>query len=162
MKCLTEIPIFLLFYFTSQSSQKPQTDSSVSGNLLEDTFALEDDLASRPFMLESGEPYRDLLTITAARNVAILGLSINRTRPQTGKPHKSSLRRKPSPKFSQGSYNPAPVYLTDREIFDFTDSRFIQPFPENIANYPFLVETSNNVDESNFVDQTFESFQVDL
>ena len=38
-----------------------------------------------------------------------------------------------------------PVYQTDREIFDFTDSRFIKPFPENLANYPWILRSSNDV-----------------
>ena len=38
-----------------------------------------------------------------------------------------------------------PVYQTDREIFDFTDSRFIKPFPENLANYPLILRSSNDV-----------------
>ena len=38
-----------------------------------------------------------------------------------------------------------PVYQTDREIFDFTDSRFIKPFPENLVNYPLILRSSNDV-----------------
>ena len=42
--------------------------------LLEAVFRLEDDLEARPFLLASGESYRDLLTITAARNVGEFGV----------------------------------------------------------------------------------------
>ena len=48
----------------------------------------------------------------------------------------------PAPQFAVSaalSLEAAPVYQTDREIFDFTDSRFIKPFPENQAHYPLLL-----------------------
>ena len=48
----------------------------------------------------------------------------------------------PAPQFAVSaalSLEAAPVYQTDREIFDFTDSRFIKPFPENQAHYPLLM-----------------------
>ena len=64
-----QVPIFLLFYFKGTLSRPQQF--GLDSNSLQDTFALEDDLASRPFILESGESYRDLLTITAAQNVAL-------------------------------------------------------------------------------------------
>ena len=136
-----QVPIFLLFYFRGSYSRPQQF--GVDSNFLDDTFAIEDDLASRPFILASGENYRDLLTITAAQNVALVELIRNRTEPKSLKPVNSKLFRKPSPKFQQTvtHLSPEPVYLTDREIFDFTDSRFIQPFPENIANFPIFVDS---------------------
>ena len=50
------------------------------------------------------------------------------------------------PKFAPTpSLHVEPVYLPDREIFDFTDSRFIKPFPENLANYPLVLPASRDV-----------------
>lgn len=50
------------------------------------------------------------------------------------------------PKFAHTpSLQVKPVYLPDREIFDFTDSRFIKPFPENLANYPLVLPASRDV-----------------
>ena len=50
------------------------------------------------------------------------------------------------PKFAHSpSLQVKPVYLPDREIFDFTDSRFIKPFPENLANYPLVLPASSDV-----------------
>ena len=50
------------------------------------------------------------------------------------------------PKFAHTpSLHVEPVYLPDREIFDFTDSRFIKPFPENLANYPLVLPASRDV-----------------
>merc|ERR1712032_181243 len=113
-------------------------------------FRLEDDLEARPFLLASGERYRDLLTITAARNVGEFGVirSHEHSRPlkQSSQLHHSSHVAASPPKFH---HTPAlevePVYQTDREIFDFTDSRFIKPFPENLANYPWILRSSNDV-----------------
>ena len=58
-------PAFLCFYAASaQIISRPLND-----NTLQETLQFEDQLESRPFVLESGENYRDMLTITAARNV---------------------------------------------------------------------------------------------
>ena len=143
-----QVPIFLLFYLKGTLS-RPQK-FGLDSNSLQDTFALEDDLASRPFILESGESYRDLLTITAAQNVALVEIIRNRTEPKSLKPVNSKLFKKPSPKFQQkvSHLSPEPVYLTDREIFDFTDSRFIRPFQENIANYPIFVDSVDVVPDN--------------
>ena len=45
---------------------------------------------------------------------------------------------------SDTRYSTKPVYQSDREIFDFTDSRFIRPFEENKVNYPTLDENVQN------------------
>ena len=37
---------------------------------------------------------------------------------------------------SDGGYSKKSVYKSDREIFDFTDSRFIRPYDDNGINYP--------------------------
>ena len=122
---------------------------------------LENDLSATPFHLASGEVYRDLLTITAARSVGQFGVARNRTSQKIFKPRYqnafnekrmttlnncrvSHQRLKASPKFEQ-RYHSEPVYQSDREIFDFTDSRFIQPFPENSVNYPYVLDVSNDL-----------------
>ena len=69
--------IFLLFYSLCVAQELEAGD-----NDLEAVFRLEDELEARPFVLASGERYRDLLTITAARNVAEFG--VIRSRGQTG------------------------------------------------------------------------------
>ena len=66
------LSIFLLFY--SVCGQE-------LGNDLEAVFRLEDELEARPFLLESGEKYRDLLTITAARNVGEFGIIRSHSQP---------------------------------------------------------------------------------
>ena len=65
--------IFLLFYSLCVAQELEAGD-----NDLEAVFRLEDELEARPFLLASGEKYRDLLTITAARNVGEFGLIRNR------------------------------------------------------------------------------------
>ena len=67
MNCIGIIPIFLLFYFTTVSG-RPQ--------VLDD---FDNDLSTKPFLLDSGEIYRDLFTITAARNVGQFGVSRDRS-----------------------------------------------------------------------------------
>ena len=69
--------IFLLFYSLCVAQELEAGD-----NDLEAVFRLEDELEARPFLLASGERYRDLLTITAARNVAEFG--VIRSQGQTG------------------------------------------------------------------------------
>ena len=69
--------IFLLFYSLCVAQELEAGD-----NDLEAVFRLEDELEARPFVLASGERYRDLLTITAARNVGEFG--VIRSRGQTG------------------------------------------------------------------------------
>ena len=41
-----------------------------------------------------------------------------------------------------------PTYQSDREIFDFTDSRFIEPPADNVRNYPTLSSQEIVVDNS--------------
>ena len=69
--------IFLLFYSLCVAQELEAGD-----NDLEAVFRLEDELEARPFLLASGERYRDLLTVTAARNVAEFG--VIRSRGKTG------------------------------------------------------------------------------
>ena len=70
------LSIFLLFY-----SVCGQEVGAGDGNDLEAVFRLEDELEARPFLLESGEKYRDLLTITAARNVGEFGIIRSHSQP---------------------------------------------------------------------------------
>ena len=65
--------IFLLFYSINVMEAKPQGIEAGEPDL-EAVFKLEDELEASPFLLESGERYRDLLTITAARNVGQFGV----------------------------------------------------------------------------------------
>lgn len=67
------LSLFLLFYSLCGLEARAQ-EIEAAANDLEAVFRLEDDLEARPFLLETGERYRDLLTMTAARNVAEFGI----------------------------------------------------------------------------------------
>ena len=71
------------FCFSAASAQI--ISRPLSDNTLEETLQFEDQLESRPFVLESGENYRDMLTITAARNVGQFYQTRTQQQPKTQK-----------------------------------------------------------------------------
>lgn len=75
------LSIFLLFYSAIGLEARAQDLGASAGNNLESVFRLEDELEARPFVLETGERYRDLLTITAARNVGEFGIIRSNNQP---------------------------------------------------------------------------------
>ena len=74
------LSLFLLFYCLCGLEARAQ-EIKAAANDLEAVFRLEDELEARPFLLESGEKYRDLLTITAARNVGEFGIIRSHSQP---------------------------------------------------------------------------------
>jgi len=103
-------------------------------------------LAKTPFMLNSGEPYRDQLTLEAAKLVgdfAVKYQSKSSDKFRKGSQVVQGLTRKTTiPRFvNHNEVFPRGVPKKNEEIFDFTDSRFLNPPPENRQNYP--LEASN-------------------
>jgi len=104
------------------------------------------DLNDAPYLLDSGEPYRDVITVEASRRAANFALQFQ--------PHKKQLvnqnrlrenfrQKNPPPQFSEfRSFQPASLQ-SDNEIFDFTDSRFINAPADNRQNFPLVNENSS-------------------
>merc|ERR1711970_212806 len=78
-------------------------------------------LIRTPFILSTGEFYRDMLTIEAARSVA------NFARIQ---------KPKIPPRFIPSKNVKPGVFQDENQIFDFTASRFLNPPEENKQNHP--------------------------
>ena len=86
------LSLFLLFYCLCGLEARAQ-EIEAAANDLEAVFRLEDDLEARPFLLETGERYRDLLTMTAARNVAEFGIIRSQEERRTLKQSRWRLNR---------------------------------------------------------------------
>ena len=96
-----------------------------------------EDRSGTPFLLSNGEPYRNLQTIQASKSVA-----------QFAKIYNTLFKEKaPEPEISQDSRLPKFIqfrnfsfghHQNDQDIFDFTDSRFLNPPVENKGNRPIL------------------------
>ena len=97
-----------------------------------------------PFVLRSGELYRDLLTIRTSQLAAVfarqfeaaMGPRLRRLRARTS----SRLARPPPPptfaSAARGAAARRGRVMPDEEIFDFTDSRFLRPPTDNQRNHP--------------------------
>ena len=68
------------------------------------------------------------------------------------------------PTFMHSSRHRPASLLSDLEIFDFTDSRFIRPPAENVINFPTLrphdVVVDNDISAVNLIEQ-YQSFPID-
>ena len=97
-----------------------------------------DKLLRTPFILSSGEFYRDMLTIEAARSVADFAQNQepeNILQPQ----HFDGLAGLKIPPRFIPSKNVGPgVFQDENDIFDFTASRFLNPPEENKQNHPIM------------------------
>ena len=69
-----------------------------------------------------------------------------------------------TPTFKHSSRHRPASLLSDLEIFDFTDSRFIRPPAENVINFPTLrpydVVVDNDISAVNLIEQ-YQSFPID-
>ena len=69
-----------------------------------------------------------------------------------------------TPTFMHSSRHRPASLLSDLEIFDFTDSRFIRPPAENVINFPTLrphdVVVDNDISAVNLIEQ-YQSFPID-
>ena len=96
-----------------------------------------------PFLLSNGALYRDMQTIEASISVA-----------KFAKMHKHDSVKKPQgseanpdtkpPKFIQFKNFTFGYHQNDNDIFDFTDSRFLNPPEENRQNRP-IIKSINKV-----------------
>jgi len=100
-----------------------------------------------PYVLKSGEPYRDILTVKASKTVAEFARRFQPLKEfvaQKDKDRQGQAYRSP-PNFIDREVGIVKGNLQeDDEIFDFTDSRFINPPPDSVQNFP-LVEDSDPV-----------------
>jgi len=151
MKFKNRISVFLFFYSCEAQFLSQPKQLSAGAKFQSERLEFEDGLGSTPFVLDSGEAYRDQQTINAARNVG--QFYILRREPEKPKVKQlTSFKTVTQPRptlrvefvHSDTRYSTKPVYQSDREIFDFTDSRFIRPFQENKVNYPTLDENVQN------------------
>jgi len=94
---------------------------------------------SQPFILASGEPYRDVKTVSMAVKAAKFAKSLAPGRhfyePYTS--DRISIQPK-IPTFYSSNKHFVGHMKQDEDIFDFTDSRLIQPSQENSHNHPLL------------------------
>ena len=97
-------------------------------------------LIRTPFVLDSGEFYRDLLTIEASKSVAKFA-KVQKTVNVDPKNFLLKSNKIP-PRFIQLKNFSFGHFQGDNEIFDFTDSRFLNPPEENRQNRP-IVNTKN-------------------
>ena len=94
-------------------------------------------LRRTPFILINGEFYRDLLTIEASKSVAKFA---KKHKPEviTMSRRERLKSKKIPPRFIQLMNHTVGVYQSENEIFDFTDSRFLNPPEENKLNRPIM------------------------
>ena len=123
-------PFWLLFINLGATSSKSQFNKTEVAKLIR-----------TPFVLDSGEFYRDLLTIEASKSVAKFAKV---KKAEVNVDHKNFLLKsnKIPPRFIQLKNFSFGRFQTDNEIFDFTDSRFLNPPEENRQNRP-IVNTKN-------------------
>jgi len=94
-----------------------------------------------PYVLKSGEPYRDILTVKASKTVAEFARRFQPLKEyviQKDKERQKQVYRSP-PNFIDRELGIVKGNLQeDDEIFDFTDSRFINPPPDSVQNFPLV------------------------
>lgn len=105
------------------------------------------DESSTPFILPSGESYRDVVTLQNAIRAAQFAKKYHfqyKTRYRPYNEDKVYLRK--VPKFYSRKLS-KPYLTPDEDIFDFTDSRLIEPPNANSHNHPFLQQNEFNKNE---------------
>ena len=95
-----------------------------------------------PFILNSGAFYRDMKTIEASKLVAKFAKKHNTEFPSKFRSSNLIVNLQP-PKFIQFKNFTFGQPQTDNDIFDFTDSRFLNPPLENQQNRPILDKLKN-------------------
>ena len=92
--------------------------------------------AQEPFILATGELYRDVLTVRTASLAASFAKRFQlRLRSQAGRLRRLG-RGERTPNFAETEIARRGRITPDEEIFDFTDSRFLNPPRENVRNHP--------------------------
>ena len=99
-------------------------------------------MARTPFTLHNGEYYRDMYTIGNSRLVADMARQHQYEMDNAARINKDKLRviswARVSPKFHTKYPYMKGKLKSDEEIFDFTDSRLINPPKTNLNNYPLV------------------------
>ena len=102
------------------------------------------EMARTPFILTSGELYRDLLTLETSKLAAQFAKSYQPQVKQMARKHKMLSKMKklmtPLPNFIERRAFDKGIQKDDAEIFDFTDSRFVNPPTSNRQNFPLVKE----------------------
>jgi len=134
-------------------ANKNQSITSILMILLNFTHAYHiynsDHGGSSPYLLPSGEPYRDMGTMSMA--VTAGQFAKLQAQKQYHNNHPDNYYDRVSdyndsykvPKFYTSNRIVPAVTKQDEDIFDFTDSRLIKPPAENVQNYPLVVEKAN-------------------
>ena len=97
-----------------------------------------DKLLRTPFILSSGEFYRDMLTIEAARSVADFAQNQEPENIPQPKHFDGLAGLKIPPRFIPSKNVGPGVFQGENDIFDFTASRFLNPPEENKQNHPIM------------------------
>jgi len=103
------------------------------------------EMSKKPFVLNSGELYRDILTVETSKLAAKFAKMFQMQVKQLTRKHKRVSKfeklRQPLPNFIETHTLDRGVPKSDEEIFDFTDSRFVEPPSQNKQNHPLVKES---------------------
>ena len=98
------------------------------------------EMSRTPFIMSDGESYRDMLTMESSKKVADMARRFQYETDRTSWRNKEKLRllewTRRKPKFLTRKSPRRGTLLSDTEIFDFTDSRLVNPPKQNRNNYP--------------------------
>ena len=99
-------------------------------------------MARTPYILDTGESYRDILTVESSKLAAEMAKRLEYKAGQGIWRNKDNPRllewARVTPEYSTRQSQKEGILKKDEEIFDFTDSRLINPPTENRQNVPSI------------------------
>ena len=125
----------------------------------------EEPTSSAPYVLKNGDIYRDILTLQTAHKAAILAKMLKRDDSQKVVTERPQLNKRISPEFFEHENFTFGERKSDEDIFDFIDSRFLNPPQVNRYNHPIAKVKQyspayNHQDFSASVDPTEKTFSI--
>ena len=100
--------------------------------------------SKEPFILSNGLVYRDVATLKASKDAAIFAHKYNSDRAEDPRESNGTGKYRILPDFVQKANFTFGERKSSSEIFDFLDSRFLNPPHENIRARPTFVESQVN------------------
>ena len=95
-----------------------------------------------PYILDTGESYRDVLTLESSKLVGEIAKRFQFSADHTARKNKEKIKlleqSQVTPEYQTRRFHKKGILKNDGNIFDFTESRLVNPLPESRQNFPLI------------------------